>query len=286
MSRGRSDEKAAQPVGFPPVALGALRCPHCQSPFSQHGRALRCTSGHSFDQARQGYVNLMGSGVGDTKEMVTARDEFLSAGHYAPLARLVAHEAARDLRRDALVVDAGIGTGYYLAATLARAHAATGLGMDTSTAALRRAARAYPGIGAVAWDLWKPWPVQTGAADVIMNIFAPRNLIECHRVLRPDGTLVVVTPDSTHLSELRTYIDMLEVDADKLTRLDSSLQSQFSLTGRHDCEIELTLEPEDVHRVVHMGPNAYHVPPSALAAIRRTLTVTAAFVVSVYRREP
>ncbi|CAM3775416.1 putative RNA methyltransferase [Kibdelosporangium persicum] len=286
MSRGRSDEKAGKPVGFPPVALGALWCPHCQSPFTQEGRALRCATGHSFDLAKQGYVNLLGSGVGDTKEMVAARDEFLAAGHYAPLARLVAHEAARDLRRNALVVDAGTGTGYYLAATLARAPAASGLGMDTSTAALRRAARAHPGIGAVAWDLWKPWPLRAGSADVIMNIFAPRNLAECHRILRPDGTLVVVTPDSMHLSELRTYMDMLEVDADKLTRLDSSLQSQFSLTGRHDCEIELTLDPPDVHRVVHMGPNAYHVPPAALAAIRRTLTVTAAFVVSVYRREP
>nr|WP_042183393.1 methyltransferase domain-containing protein [Kibdelosporangium sp. MJ126-NF4]CEL15487.1 Ribosomal RNA large subunit methyltransferase A [Kibdelosporangium sp. MJ126-NF4]CTQ92111.1 Ribosomal RNA large subunit methyltransferase A (EC 2.1.1.51) [Kibdelosporangium sp. MJ126-NF4] len=286
MSRGRSDEKTGKPVDFPPVPLGALCCPHCQTPFIQHARALRCSTGHSFDLAKQGYVNLLGSGNGDTTQMVAARDEFLAAGHYAPLARLVAHEAAHDLRRDALVVDAGTGTGYYLAATLARARAASGLGMDTSTAALRRAARAHPGIGAVAWDLWKPWPLQPRSADVIMNIFAPRNLAECHRVLRPDGTLVVVTPDSTHLAELRTYVDMLDVDADKLTRLDSSLQSQFSLAGRHDCEIELTLEPEDVHRVVHMGPNAYHVPEGALASIQREVTVTAAFVVSVYRKQP
>jgi 23S rRNA (guanine745-N1)-methyltransferase len=286
MSRGRSDEKAAKQVSFPPVALGALRCPHCQTPFTQPGRSLRCETGHSFDLARQGYVNLLGSGVGDTKEMVTARYEFLAAGHYDPLARLVAHEAARDLRRDGLVVDAGTGTGYYLGAVLARAHASTGLGMDTSTAALRRAARAHPAIGAVAWDLWQPWPLRDQAVDVIINIFAPRNLPECHRVLRPDGTLVVVTPDSTHLAELGDFLPMLTVDADKLTRLDSSLQSQFSLTGRHDCEIELTLEPPDVHRIVHMGPNAYHVPAGAIDVIKTALTVTAAFVVSVYRREP
>lgn len=286
MNRGRSDEKAGQAAGFPQVPLAALGCPHCRSPFAQHGRALRCGTGHSFDLAKQGYVNLLGSGTGDTTQMVAARDEFLTAGHYAPLARLVAHEAARDLRRNALVVDAGTGTGYYLATTLARAPAASGLGMDTSTAALRRAARAHPGIGAVVWDLWQPWPLQSGSADVVMNIFAPRNILECHRVLRPNGTLVVVTPDSTHLSELRTYVDMLDVDADKLTRLDSSLRAQFALTGRHDCEIELTLEPEDVRRVVLMGPNAYHVPEGALASVKHALTVTASFVVSVYVRQP
>lgn len=275
---------AVQQVSFPPVALAALRCPHCESAFTQPGRSLVCETGHSFDLARQGYVNLLGSGAGDTKEMVAARFEFLTAGHYDPLARLVAHEAARDLRRDGLVVDAGTGTGYYLGAVLARAHASTGLGMDTSTAALRRAARAHPAVGAVVWDLWRPWPLRDESADVIMNIFAPRNLAECHRVLRPGGTLVVVTPDSTHLAELRDFLPMLTVDADKLARLDSALQTQFSLTGRHDCEIELTLPPPDVRRIVHMGPNAYHVPGAALDAVQSTLTVTAAFVVSVYRR--
>jgi 23S rRNA (guanine745-N1)-methyltransferase len=286
MSRGRSDEKAAEPVTFPPVALAALRCPHCGSGLQETGRALRCENGHNYDLARQGYVNLAGAGGGDTKEMVAARAEFLAAGHYDPLARLVAHEAARDLARDGLVVDAGTGTGYYLGAVLARAHAATGLGMDTSTAALKRAAKAHPSIAAAAWDLWRPWPLADACADVIINIFAPRNLPECHRVLRPSGTLVVVTPDSMHLAELRDRLPMLTVDADKLARLDSALQSQFSLTGRHDCEIELDLTPPDVTRIVHMGPNAYHVPAAALAEIESAVTVTAAFVVSVYRREP
>lgn len=271
---------------FPRVALAALRCPHCGSSLLETGTALRCETGHNFDLARQGYVNLAGAAGGDTKEMVAARSEFLAAGHYEPLARLVAHEAARDVTRDGLVVDAGTGTGYYLGAVLARAHTGGGLGMDTSTAALRKAAKAHPSIGAVAWDLWRPWPVASGCADVIVNIFAPRNLPECHRVLRPAGTMVIVTPEQTHLAELRDRLPMLTVDADKTARLDSALQSQFSLTGRHDCEIELSLEPADVTRIVHMGPNAYHVPEAALAAIQHTVTVTAAFSVSVYRRQP
>jgi 23S rRNA (guanine745-N1)-methyltransferase len=268
-------------VTFPRVALAALRCPICRHPFTEQDRTLRCTSGHSFDLAKQGYVNLLGSGAGDSKEMVAARAEFLAAGHYAPLARLVAGEAARELRRDGLVVDAGTGTGYYLATALSRAPAATGLGMDTSTYALRRAARA--GIGAVVWDLWRPWPLVAGSADVILTIFAPRNPAECHRVLRPGGMLLVVTPSSSHLSELRRYVDMLAIEEDKLGRLDSSL-SDFILARRHDCEIELTLSDEDVARVIHMGPNAHHVrrgfqvPPQ--------VTVTAGFVVSVYRRSP
>lgn len=280
MNVGGSDQKAQAPVTFPRVALAALRCPVCRTPFAIAGRALRCASGHSFDIARQGYVNLVGSAAGDGKEMVAARAEFLESGHFSPLAALVTSEATRDLRRDGLVVDAGTGTGYYLAAVLSRAPAATGLGMDTSTFALRRAAKAHAGIGAVAWDLWQPWPVASGSADVIMNVFAPRNPGEYYRVLRPGGMLLVVTPSSSHLAELRQYVDMLGIEEDKLGRLDSSLRD-FILARRHDCEIELTLSPQDAHRIIHMGPNAHHVTTLTLQG---PVTVTAAFVVSVYRR--
>jgi 23S rRNA (guanine745-N1)-methyltransferase len=266
-----------QAVTFPRVALAAVRCPLCAAEFTVAGRSLRCVSGHTYDLAKQGYVNLLGQSGGDSKEMVAARAEFLASGHYTPLASLVASEAARDLPRDGLVVDAGCGTGYYLGAVLSRAPAATGLGMDTSVFALRRAAKV---AGAVGWDLWKPWPLASGCADVVLTVFAPRNPAETHRVLKPGGRLLVVTPSSSHLAELRQYVDLLGIEEDKLGRLDASL-SDFVLARRHDCEIELTLSPEDTHRIIHMGPNAHHV---RALDVRKPVTVTAAFVVSVYRR--
>jgi 23S rRNA (guanine745-N1)-methyltransferase len=136
------------------------------------------------------------------------------------------------------------------------------------------------------WDLWKPWPLASGSADVILNVFAPRNPAESARVLRPGGRLVVVTPAPSHLAELREQVEMLAVDDDKLARLDSSLAPLFTVSSRSDCTVPLVLPPADVRRVVHMGPNAYHVPASALSSITAPLAVTASFVVSVYRGEP
>jgi 23S rRNA (guanine745-N1)-methyltransferase len=270
----------SRPVTFPPAALQALRCPHCSAGLAVHSRALRCPTGHSFDVARQGYVNLLGAGGGDSTEMVAARSEFLAAGHYAPLASAIASAAASP----GLIVDAGTGPGYYLASVLASG--GTGLGLDVSPAALRRAARAHSSLGAVVWDLWKPWPLASGSADVILNVFAPRNPAESARVLRPGGRLVVVTPAPSHLAELREQVEMLAVDDDKLARLDSSLAPLFTVSSRSDCTVPLVLPPADVRRVVHMGPNAYHVPASALSSITAPLAVTASFVVSVYRGEP
>ena len=44
------------------AVLDLLRCPRCAARFEIHGRTLRCAGGHVFDVARQGYVNLIGSG--------------------------------------------------------------------------------------------------------------------------------------------------------------------------------------------------------------------------------
>lgn len=36
-----------------------LRCPNCHAELKREGKAFRCRNGHSFDVARQGYVNLL-----------------------------------------------------------------------------------------------------------------------------------------------------------------------------------------------------------------------------------
>ncbi|KWX07258.1 hypothetical protein TR74_19335, partial [Carbonactinospora thermoautotrophica] len=109
-----------------------LICPYCAAGLALAERTLRCRAGHTFDVARQGYVNLLpgGSrpaGSGDTAAMVAAREAFLAKGHYAPLARCVAqHASAGEIADDGCVVDVGAGTGYHLAEVLARLPARDG----------------------------------------------------------------------------------------------------------------------------------------------------------------
>jgi 23S rRNA (guanine745-N1)-methyltransferase len=80
------------------AALPFLRCPHCGAALDLVERTVRCEMGHSFDVARQGYVDLTPTGprpAGDTADMVAARETFLGAGHYAAVAEAVAEEVAR-----------------------------------------------------------------------------------------------------------------------------------------------------------------------------------------------
>src|ERR1051326_4500309 len=93
-----------------------------------------------------------------------------------------------------LVLDVGGGTGYYLKNVLEQAPRVHGILMDSSVPALRRAARSHPRAAAIGWNIWQPWPMASGSVDLLLNLFAPRNADEFHRVLRTDGARIVVTP--------------------------------------------------------------------------------------------
>lgn len=266
--------------------IDVLLCPVCDRGLAPAEGSLRCGAGHSFDIARQGYVNLLPGGTptgsADTAEMVRCRSEFQAAGHYAPLAEAIAAHA-----RDGLVLDAGAGTGYYLAAGLERAPGTIGLALDLSKYAARRAARAHDRIVAAVADSWRRLPVRDQAASLVLNVFAPRNGPEFHRVLAPDGSLLVVTPTGRHLAELVEQLDLLSVDAAKQDRLDAALGSWFEPIGKQDVEFSLQLAEHDVRNLVLMGPSAHHLSPETLTERLAGLTfpyvTTVSCTLSSYR---
>ncbi|GAA1268958.1 SAM-dependent methyltransferase [Planotetraspora silvatica] len=297
--------------------IDLLLCPVCGGRLTLGSGTVRCENGHGFDVARQGYVSLLtGSGVpgtADTPAMVAARADFLDRGHYAPLADAVAGWCGTA----DVIADAGAGTGHYLSRALGArtaepgpagltpdAHTAeprpaglapdartaepgaVGLALDVSKHALRRAARAHPRIGAVVADVWRPLPVRGASVDVLLNVFAPRNAAEFARILKPGGTLVVVTPTAAHLRPLVDRLGLLSVDADKDRRLEETLADRFAMAVQDDLEIPLTLGREAVEAVVGMGPSAWHTSGDTLREKIRELPdpvhVTASFRLSTW----
>ena len=99
-----------------------LICPLDNKRLTRKADQLSCENGHSFDIARQGYVNLLtvqqkkSKQPGDSKEMIVSRRRFLEAGYYAAISdklnEIVARLSAGD--KPITVLDAGCGEGYYL----------------------------------------------------------------------------------------------------------------------------------------------------------------------------
>ncbi|MGW3445858.1 methyltransferase domain-containing protein [Streptomyces sp. NPDC001076] len=261
------------PVSLPPaleLVLDLLRCPLCRTHRIRPGRgALRCPAGHAFDIARHGYAGLL-TGTratsGDDAAMVRARERFLSTGGYARIRDAVTRLAAATAPEQATVLDVGCGTGYYLAGVLDRLPGARGLGLDTSVRALRAAARAHDRAGTAAWDVFRPLPLATGVADVVLDVFAPRNPAEFHRVLRPTGRLIVVRPTGRHLAELREQLPAtVTVDPAKERRLHRALDPFFAVAAAEQVEYGAALAREEALDLLAMTPSARHLNQADLS---------------------
>ncbi|MEA2141180.1 MAG: rRNA (guanine745-N1)-methyltransferase [Solirubrobacteraceae bacterium] len=201
--------------------------------------------------------------------MVAAREAFLATGHYRQIAEEIAAAIAAGLAPRGggapLAVDLGAGTGYHLAALLRARPRWRGVALDASRPALRRAARAHPRIAAVACDVWQELPVQDASAELVVNVFAPRNGREIARVLAPGGALVVVTPAPSHLRELVDALGLLGVGADKQGRLHAALAPELESVRRRELELSMTLDHDELHALVAMGPSAHHLDSRLLA---------------------
>jgi 23S rRNA (guanine745-N1)-methyltransferase len=268
------------------TVVDLLSCPVCRASLELADRTLWCTAGHSFDLARQGYVTLLG-GAGsnfrsDTADMLAARTRFLDNGFFDPILSTV----SRQCPPAATILDVGAGTGHYLAAAV-DACGGRGVGLDLSKTAARQVSRLSDSIGAVVADGWQPFPIVDEVIDVALSIFSPRNVSEFARVLRPGGTLVVVSPTPRHLGELVAQVGMIGVDKDKTERIGNSMTGHFVRTERTLVEYQIDLGHSDIADVVLMGPSAFHLTTAQvdakLAALPDPMTVTASVTVGVYQ---
>ncbi|MET3369216.1 putative RNA methyltransferase [Arthrobacter sp. M2012083] len=273
-------------------AVAALRCPVCQGRLQLREvqqRTLACEAGHLFDAAKQGYFNLLtGKGTvfeADSADMVAARHRFLDAGHYSGLSQALASAAAGPLHHpDALVLDAGTGTGHYLHAVL-QMSGATGIGVDISKFALRRAARLNAQAANLVWDIWRPLPVADNAVDVVTVVFAPRNPAEFARVLRPGGSLIVVTPRPGHLAEIAARTGMLGIEEGKEERLAESMKGYFDPGVSQILDLPLLLSGQEVADLAYMGPAGHHLHRGELAELatfKGPVSTTAKFRISEF----
>lgn len=246
-----------------------LACPHCGGILLREAAAYGCASGHSFDIARQGYVNLLPAsahtGTADTPEMLDARQAVLAGPHFSPLVERVAEAVSHAAEgHPGCIVDVGAGTGEYLAAALRTADARSGVALDISRHACRRSARAHPAITSAVCDAWGRLPLIDGVAAVVMSVFAPRNPEEFARVLAPEGALVIVAPEPDHLGELVEVLGLVTVDADKAGRLHAKFDPLFGLVAEERYAERVHLGMSEAAAIAGMGPSARHVEPEEL----------------------
>ncbi|WP_449287249.1 putative RNA methyltransferase [Marinobacter sp. PE14] len=265
------------------MPFDALACPLDGCPLIHSEKTWRCENGHSFDVARQGYVHLLPVqkkrtlDPGDSKDMVAARQRFLNAGFYKPIADSVSEIALQSLPSEGTgsVLDAGSGEGYYLRhlANLAGTRSLSMIGVDISK---------WAALAAAKQDKQTRWvvgsnanlPILPDSLDLVLCLFGFPVYSEFARVLKPGGEVVQVDAGPDHLRELREIIyPELKPPGDN----ESDAPEGFGQLDPTVVRFPLTLPDQDtIADLLAMTPHLYRATSEGLdkAAALESLEVT------------
>ncbi len=196
-----------------------LACPIDGELLELCDKQLICSNGHTFDLARQGYVNLLPvqhkrtKHPGDSKTMVLARSRFLNSGVYESVAEKLAETTFSQLidNEDSCVLDAGCGEGYYLDHIFNylkdknNTSAISFVGMDISKEAIVEAAKRNKQISWIVGTNRQP-PLEPSSVDIILCVFGFQSFAGFNKILKSGGKIILVEPGADHLMELREII--------------------------------------------------------------------------------
>lgn len=200
-----------------------LQCPVCRELTVRSETGCQCANKHTFDAARQGYVNFLlahqkrSREPGDNREMIQSRRRFLDRRHYDKLSDGINDAIAGavpglEQEQGIHVLDAGCGEGFYLKRlkeSLGHSDSDQAVfhyyGVDISKYAVQQATqrdRTMNWFVASIVDL----PFVPSSLDIVLNVFSPLNFPEFSRILKDTGKLVIAHPGPRHLNGLREVI--------------------------------------------------------------------------------
>ncbi len=266
----------------------ALICPICKSKLDGDEKVCRCENNHSFDLARQGYLNLLVSAKqahGDNKQMACARRNFLSGGYYAPLCQALCEKVNEYTTEHAVLIDCGCGECYYTDA-IERALKNAGkrvvfYGFDISKEAIIFGAKRSRSLSLLVSGVYH-MPFLDESADMLFSIFSPFAQEEFLRVLKKGGILFSVIPARKHLWALKKALYDTPYENEVA---DYGLEG-FSLEEKIEVKNIISLSGEDLQNLFMMTPYYYRTSQKDKDKIAKlsSLDIETEFEVLIYRK--
>lgn len=256
----------------------AFICPICQSPIIIHDKTWVCDATfaknakqHSFDVAKQGYINLLpvqfkkSKNPGDSEPSILARQRFLQQGYYDGLAKgLVEFTKSQLSVNDQMIwLDVGCGEGYYTEQILSL-NPKHLIAMDISKPAVQTTAKRLKNAPTPTTCLVataSQMPLADNSVNLISSIFSPILPDEFARLLADNGTVLIAKPLSHHLIQLRQglFETVQEHDSDKFIE---QMAEKFELKSQREISADITVDREALADLMTMTPYAYRASPA------------------------
>lgn len=266
-----------------------LKCPVCEKQLRRVETAYLCDNKHSFDIAKQGYVNLLQSQTskikvhGDSSEMLQARKRILYNGYYKSIS-IKLNDIILNISPRETIVDIGSGIGYYLDMLEQSISGSSLYGIDISKDGVKECAKSNKNILYTVGTNNK-LPYMNDSVDIISSVFSPLNIEECLRVLKTGGHLITVSPNRNHLMELKQLIYT------EITDKDYQI-NEINEIGLIKTDSERVIDPlhlidNDLYNLFMMTPHFWKSGLEVKEKIARIeeFEVTIDTVINVYRYE-
>ena len=258
-------------------------CPICKQKLNIVGNKYVCPKNHSFDLARQGYVNLLpvsgkkSLNPGDNDLMTNARREFLNGGYYDNLLNKICQILQEN--KVQILVDSGCSEGYYtrqMASESKEVYA-----YDISKSAVRLASatdKKSHYFVASAFHI----PLTDGCADAVTKIFAPDSPKEFCRILNENGLLIEVIPGEEHLLEIKQKL----YDEVYLNKVEKAEKEGFTLLSEQRLKYSFTPTKEGLDNLFKMTPYYYKTSKNGENKLLdgEIFSITADFILRTYKR--
>lgn len=268
-----------------------LICPICHTDLNLQGKTYTCQNRHSYDIAKDGYVNLHvvqhknSHSAGDTPISVQARRRFLAGGFYEPLRTKISRVIA-ELSPKA-ILDIGCGEGYY---TSELAKTAPTIGLDIAKPAIITASKTYKNqaVGEnITWVVGtgSVLPVADNGVDVCTSFFSPLPKPEMVRVLKSDGYLLIATPAPHHLYAMREQL-FETVNLHNPAKFIAELSPEFTLIDEWQIDAPMVLDSQNLSDLIDMTPYTYKAKLDKKTTLKtqHNFEVTASFCLYLFKK--
>lgn len=267
--------------------INFLICPLDSQKFYLEKNSIKCKNGHTFDISKEGYINLLLSKkklpgtLGDTKEMLDSRTEFLLSGYYEPLAEEIKNfgkefifSRFKNKGDSKCIVEVGCGTAYYIenlrkAIESEKVDTFTYLGTDISKTAVKFASKRIKDVTFLVCDTYSSIPIETGSVALILNVFSPRKIKEFKRLTSENGGVLVVIPNEDHLSEVIEPLNLMKIEPEKEDKIKNIFKKEnFLLIKEKRINYKIDLDSEMIINLIKMGPNYWKLKESTIQEIK------------------
>ncbi|MBM7712470.1 methyltransferase domain-containing protein [Enterococcus xiangfangensis] len=235
-------------------------CPKCRHEMIQQEKSLICVNGHRFDLSKKGTLYFLDHQIKTDydNQMFTPRGRMIRSGMYQPVI-----EKITQLIQTGNLLDIGCGEGSFLQQITQLKKNPVTIGFDIAKEGIYLASnQPIEAFWCVA-DLTN-LPFADQSFDTILNIFSPSHYREFKRVLKPDGCVIKVVPQTGYLQELRAIYHP-DGKAYSNEAVIQRFSEEMTIDQRERVTYEFEIPAENRLDLLEMSPLEWQVPAEVKA---------------------